>query len=257
MPTVQCPSCGGREQLSDEQFANVSTRGTVCLCCGKTFRPNDSPDGSPQTLSYESSHPSASASGGSCRRVVSGKKQWLLIRDGGSTPDRCVDCNAPADGYRKRCKWAEGTSTGGGGGDGIIGTILLVLELVALVAHLSTRKSGHVFFAMCPKCRRRRRRLAWLAGLLCLVGAVGLVMCIVEATRSVWHGASWHRYAVHGIIASAVILGTSLAVALSASFQPGLDRISGKELWFKHVGRKFMDSLPATEEHSTKGKSRE
>lgn len=80
----------------------------------------------------------------------------LIVDKGSVLPDRCVRCNAPADGYKlkKTLYWHP---------PWVYITIFAGL-LIFVVAALLTRKQGDLHLGLCPKHRSLRRNLLIAAG---------------------------------------------------------------------------------------------
>jgi hypothetical protein len=86
-------------------------------------------------------------------------KRALVVRRGAELPDRCLKCNAPAEGFRftRTVSWIRP-----------IWLILLISPIVFLIAYLLVRWSAKISVGVCPRHRKMRRRaivLGWLAAL--------------------------------------------------------------------------------------------
>jgi hypothetical protein len=85
----------------------------------------------------------------------------LMTRKGAVLPDRCLKCNATAEGYQfeRTLSWISPWWI----------LVLLVLgPLLFAIVYLAVRKQGKVTVGLCPRHRSRRSRiiaLSWVTGL--------------------------------------------------------------------------------------------
>jgi hypothetical protein len=173
-----------------------------------------------------------------CWRSGSGDEVMIVMSDGGSTPDRCVCCNAPARGYRRRLRVAEQLPNDTDGSDS---GLVALLWLVVFVFELFRRKSGVVHLAVCPNCLRRTQRAKWVAGGLALAG----VATIVGGGAALGIDAKAHSgLGVTGILVGTTLLFVALAWAVIGTRLLELKHVIGGELWFKPSNRGFVESLP-------------
>ena len=145
-----------------------------------------------------------------------------LCHKGSPWPDRCVRCNAPAEGYRLKRRlywhpwWVYLTILAG----------LLVYVVIALV----TRKTAEVEIGLCPTHRSRRRMglaIAWLGVLGAIVGAYFI---------------GGYDPALAFAFASLLLIGAIVTgVVLSRVVRP--KRIDDRYAWL-HCGAPFVGSLP-------------
>ena len=204
-------------------------------------------------LNYASPRPAALDGVPECRRVVKGNDEWLVMQDGGSTPDRCICCNEPAGGYLQRVKYPEprndSTVRRAGNFGQITGLLVLfvaVVQLFVTIGHVATRRTWVVHFAVCENCRKRARRDRWLATVAAALGTA----LIAVAVALILSRLSTERWASLATLAGGAIgVGLLIVAALTVSltYLPELDRIAQEQIWFKQVEKKFLDSLPIVE----------
>jgi hypothetical protein len=242
---LNCSKCGAAYSLAPDLYARVAGQSTPCRQCGAKIVVPAAPKAvvaakvkAADVLDYagpRTAEPVAPTDVLACWRVGEGKKARLVIRNGYSTPPRCVRCNAPAECKPK--KFREPTSTTGGGNDGIFALISLIL----LIFELATRKSGTVSLAVCDGCRNRQRKARWMAfGLTLAMAALiaaGIAVFVTQGQPMVPVGVTLMVLALASLIAAIVI-------AAKAQALPALQRVVGDELWFKPSGRDFVGSLP-------------
>lgn len=230
--TIQCPQCGSVQR-------GRADAPTVCRGCGAHLKP-PSPS---NVLSY--ARP-ADPVGVVCWRHGAGKDARIVIPDGGSTPDRCVRCNAPARGYRKRVKAYEPmkSDSGGAGFGPDAGAAAIAEGIIAsvdLAIGLATRRSGVVHLAVCPACRRKAT-IAWRGALPLAFVALGAILAgSMSFASSHPHALAW---GLTGTIGGAAVLIAAIWWAVAASHLLQIERVVGRELWFKPNGRAFLESLP-------------
>ncbi|MEN1679084.1 MAG: hypothetical protein AAGJ46_05795 [Planctomycetota bacterium] len=102
------------------------------------------------------------------RGVSSPDGRFVYAEDGAEFPDRCVKCNAPANGYRKQSNYSWHPSW--------VFLLLLINVLLYLIVALSTRKQVKLAVGMCEEHRSKRRRWLTVWGIaipLCAAGFVG------------------------------------------------------------------------------------
>lgn len=204
-------------------------------------------------LNYASPRPPALAGVPECRRVVKGNDEWLVMQDGGSTPDRCICCNEPAGGYLQRVKYPEPPS----GSDstvrrvgsfghvfGVFLILVAVVQMIVTLGHVVTRRTWVVHFAVCEKCRRRARRDRWLAVVAAILGLALMAGAIFLSRKFTERSASPAELAC-GAIGLLLLIVAWLTASLT--HLPELDRIAQEQIWFKQVEKKFLESLPMLE----------
>jgi hypothetical protein len=150
-----------------------------------------------------------------------GKK--LVTRSETPFPDRCVKCNAPANGFRlKRVLYWQHPA---------YYLLILCNLLVLLIVLLVVRKKAVLHVGLC-EAHRKQRQTAIIA---CSVGILGgLAMIIAGAmNESVW-------LAVGGILIffAGIIWGILKGRTVAAS------KIDKENVWVSGVCKEFLDELP-------------
>jgi hypothetical protein len=140
-------------------------------------------------------------------------------------PDRCVVCNAPAGGYRKRrvLYWHH---------PGLYFLILANLLVYAIVAGI-VRKYGALRFGVCRR-HRTRRAIAIAGG---WVGSVASFAVMVAGFSS--DGAVGRVVGVVAVFAIVAFIVTGAVLASLVSPR----RIDRERMWIK-VGKPFLESFP-------------
>lgn len=158
------------------------------------------------------------------RLSVDSKK--LIVPFGAQFPDRCVKCNAPAQGYKLRRDLAWHSP--------VLYLLLLLNVLIYLVVALAVRRKVSVFVGLCPE--HRSRRSSWLVS--CSIAGVAAVAGLVAALllESVGVG-----------IASAVLLVVAIIVAFAVSPVVSAGRITDRHAEVRGCGREFLASFPGWE----------
>ena len=158
----------------------------------------------------------------------------LIMTKDGEFPDRCIHCNAPAEGWRlkKKLSWHP---------SGYYLLILVNLIIYAIVA-LIVRQTAKVRFPLCDEHRRRRRRAIMLGWLLGLGGVPVMIGGAVFADQ------------IQGLNGSAgiacFVLGFGMILAglicgLYGSRVVSITKIDKRYVWLSKVGPSFLASLPA------------
>lgn len=147
----------------------------------------------------------------------------LVMEKGAQLPDRCVKCNAPANGRRliRNLTWHPGA----------VYLLLLVSLLVYIIVAMLVRKSAVVDVGICEEHRAKRRTaiiIGWSLGLLGLFGVFGAI-AMEEGIL-----------ALVGLVSSLVgiIWGAIGARVVHPS------RIDDHYVWLKGVHPAFLGQLP-------------
>ncbi len=161
----------------------------------------------------------------------------LLVVQKGSNlelPDRCVKCNAPAEGRRLRRKlyWHH---------PALFLLVLLNLILYAIVA-MAVRKSADLRIGICERHLARRRQATVTGWMLALAG---LALVIIGAARLQKNEA----------VLYAVITGASLIVGGVVFGIVGSNVVTAKKIdeyfaWVKGVCPEYLAELPDIYEQS-------
>lgn len=141
-------------------------------------------------------------------------------------PDRCVKCNAPANGYRlKRILYWQHPA---------YYLLLLVNLLVLLIVVLAVRKKAILHVGLCEKHQAVRRQTIMIGW----IGALGgLALCF---GAFVFHGGTAVLFVVTGIF---VFLGFLIYAGLRAPMVSPA-KITKENVWLKGVHRDFLNTLP-------------
>lgn len=201
---AQCVECRGVFPQGDMLFLNKSW---VCATCKPIFL---------QRLAEGAAPPVAT--GGLYRQ-----KKLLVTRSETSMPDRCVKCNAPANGFRlkRQLFWHH---------PGLYLLILISL-LIYIIAALIVRKKAVLHIGLCEAHRTQRRWIiagSWVAGL----GGLGLLLA----------GIGWESWlaVLMGLIVmfAGLVVGAVLGPVVAAS------RIDKDVVKVRGVGPQFLAELP-------------
>lgn len=151
------------------------------------------------------------------------RKQRLLVmaRDA-QLPDRCVKCNAPADGFRltRKLSWHP---------TWVVLMVCVNLLIYLIVAMITSRKAT-VEIGLCQHHREARRRNLWLAW--SAAGSMVLAIVLALAFSKGW-------LALFGLLflIAAIVFGL-LAQPVTAAF------IDHQHVHLRGVKEPFLDGLP-------------
>ena len=149
----------------------------------------------------------------------------LVFRKGTDFPDRCLKCNAPAEGYRlkKLLSWHP---------PGWYLVILFNLIIYIIVA-MCVRYTAKIAAPLCPRHRSKRRRtiaLGWIGSL----GGIGLVFL----------GAPMPDYAGVFAAVGAILFLVFLLYGIIGSNYLVPKRIDKNFAWLRKVSPDFLAELP-------------
>jgi len=203
VPGTTCVECG--QPLPPDELVSLN-KSLVCARCKPVFLQR-----------MAEGMPTGSAAG----MWREGNK--LVTRSETPFPDRCVKCNAPANGFRLKqvLYWQHPAYY----------LLLLCNVLILLIVVLIVRKKAVLHVGLCEHHRKQRR----MAIAVCLIGLLaGLVLIIAGVIDSSV------ALAVGGgaLFLGAVIWGMVKGRTLSAA------RIDKEYAWVNGVGREFLAELP-------------
>jgi hypothetical protein len=206
-----------------------NSKSMVCAECGQTFPSDDliqlnrswvCAQCKPVFLQRMSEGAAPSGSAGSMWRM----NKKLVTCSETPFPDRCVKCNAPANGFRlKRVLYWQHPA---------YYLLLLINLLILIIVVLIVRKKAVLHIGLCGEHRVQRQQaiiIGWSGGLggLALAGIGGI------AFKSGW-------LVLVGIIVflTALIYGGLKAPMISAA------KVTKENVWVKGVHRDFLADLP-------------
>jgi len=163
-------------------------------------------------------------------QIVPGGDVWqdrglLVIRKGAVLPDRCVKCNAPAEGYRlkRNLSWHQ---------PAIYLTILAGILIYVIIAIIVQQKA-RVDIGLCVHHRSRRRLAIAIAWGLFLGGLLALYLsAMIKPFQPAIMWTGW------------VMVLASPFVGLFASRTVWAKRIDPYFAWLKGVSREYLAELP-------------
>jgi DNA-directed RNA polymerase subunit RPC12/RpoP len=228
-----------REGMADWQPLNTArasrpppiSKATVMACaeCGRTFAPTELIQLSrswvcaqckPIFLQRMSEGAAPSAAAGSLWRM----NRQLVTCSEAVFPDRCVKCNAPAEGFRlKRVLYWQHPA---------YYLLLFCNILILLIVVLAVRKKAVLHIGLCAKHRAQRRQalmVGWFGTLggLALAGIGGLAF-----------DSGWAALAGLVVFVGSAIYGGVRGTTISAV------KITKENAWVKGVHRDFLADLP-------------
>lgn len=151
-------------------------------------------------------------------------KKQLVVRPETPLPDRCVKCNAPANGsrLRRRLYWHHW---------GVYFLLLVNLLIYAVVA-IIVRKRANLEIGLCETHRKRRIIIVAGSWLTALAG-IGMMVYGFSATNA---------GAFAGI--GALVFLTALIVGVVAGPQVAAAKIDKEFVWVRGVCREYLAELP-------------
>jgi hypothetical protein len=202
-PAGVCVECGRTLPQGEMLFLNQSW---VCAACKPVFL---------QRLREGAAPPAPGA-------VLRFKKQMVLQSET-PLPDRCVRCNAPANGFKlkRRLYWHSP----------VIYLLVLINLLIYVIVAICVRKKALLYVGLCERHRTQRqwfKAVGWLG----VLGGIALLGA----------GIAWSNIfmVLSGIIAFIVGIAASIARVQVVTAA----RIDKDLVWVKGAGAAFLAELP-------------
>ncbi|HUR53112.1 MAG TPA: hypothetical protein VMZ71_03200 [Gemmataceae bacterium] len=242
--TLHCNACGGAVSLTDDYLAQYGGQSTQCPNCGAAFpiplpaavdAPGPPPP-PPVALGY-AGQPVLQYASPSAYAVVAVWRDagGLVMAKGAVGPDRCVKCNAPAEGYllTRKLSWHPPL---------LFFLILFPGLLIYAIVALCVQKKGQVTVGVCPVHRRARARNALIAWGSALLGAGLFTAALVVNANTRWPDDS--TFAVVGIVAGLLLLAFGAFYGVVAVPIVTARKIDDRYVYLNRAGRAFLDTLP-------------
>lgn len=151
--------------------------------------------------------------------------KWLVTSNGAVLPDRCVKCNAPANGVRlkRTLSWHHPALY-----------LLFLADVFLRVFFVETLsdKYARIEIGICGRHRARRRWHIAGASLVYLASALALVL-------GMKHNSGWLLLA--GVL---LLFGSGYWVAITERIVAA-KRIDDNYVWLKYVNREYLAELPS------------
>ena len=161
----------------------------------------------------------------------------LMARKGAVLPDRCLKCNAPAEGrpFKRSLSWASPYWAL---------SIFLIGPILFIVVYVIVSRRGNVSVGLCPRHRKKRSRaialgwLAALAGIGCMI-ATGIASDFITP-----FGISLNLFLSIGIGFGIVLLLAGIIGGAVCSKILVAARIDKNFIWLSKVSPEYLASFP-------------
>ena len=152
----------------------------------------------------------------------------LMMRKGVELPDRCLKCDAPAEGYRfkRKLSWAS---------PWWFLTLVVIGPLLFVIIYYCVRWTGEVSAGLCPIHRTKRRRLIAIGWITALLGIALTITAgpLVEA-----------RFVGIPILAGVILLITGILIGAIGAQVLVPNRIDKHFIWLKQVSPSYLAKFP-------------
>ena len=138
-------------------------------------------------------------------------------------PDRCVKCNAPANGYRLKRNLSWHTRA--------LYLLLLAGWLIYLIIALIVRKTARVHIGLCEKHLNSRRVALFIAWALFLAGVAIIVLAFASGSG------------MAGFLGFLVVVGSGIFGILACRMIYA-SKIDERFAWIKGVDREYLSQFP-------------
>jgi len=138
-------------------------------------------------------------------------------------PDRCVKCNAPANGYRlkRNLSWH----------DPLFYLIVLASPLIYVIVAMIVRKRARVDIGLCESHKQNRSIALFVAWFLFLAGVAAIVLAFASESGMI------------GLVGILLVI----AAAIYGSLGPRMiyaSKIDERFAWIKGVNREYLSQFP-------------
>jgi hypothetical protein len=199
-----CTECGRHFPFGDMLMLNQSW---VCASCKPIFL---------QRL-REGSAPVGAAG------LIWRKKKQFVMRPETPLPDRCVCCNAPANGFKlkRQLFWHP---------PAYFALILISILIYAIVAFI-VRKKALVHIGLCEKHRTQRK---WAIIVACIGFVLGIGLLVLGLSQE----SGWAIFASVILMIAALVVGGAKGGVVSAA------KIDKEFVWVKGANETFLAEFP-------------
>jgi hypothetical protein len=203
-PEAVCVECGRMFPQGEMVFLSQSW---VCGPCKPMFLQRLKEGGAPQTAV------------GSIWRF----NKQMVLRSETPMPDRCVRCNAPANGFKlkRQLYWHPP----------LVYLLVLINLLVYLAVALSIRKKALLHVGLCETHRTARKR-----------AIIGTWLSVLTGIAMIIGGIAWNSV-ILGLLGVVLFLG-GLIVGLYKARIVSPTKINKEYAWVKGAGEPFLAELP-------------
>ena len=203
LPATYCRQCGLslQEQIQQQMYAPPSV-----VADGYVFPP-------PPTAGR---YPSTVGVWRESNKLVMGKDATL--------PDRCVKCDAPANGIRlrRRLSWHHPA----------LYLLIFVTLLLYIIVALIVRQTANIEIGLCEEHLAKRRRNIAITWFLIVIGLLGVIFAMVmeDPTPAVIGGLLFLAGAIYGIATIRLVVPA---------------KIDKRFVWLRGISNDYLNSLPA------------
>ena len=150
-------------------------------------------------------------------------KSALVMTKDASLPDRCVKCNAPANGLqlKRRLSWHHP----------MLYLLIFVALLIYLILAVVLRKRATVYLGLCAEHFQRRRKLLAVGWILLAIGLISPVVAFAN------------DYPALGLLGLLVLI-ISIIWQISVARVVTVKKIDDRLVWLGGINRNYLAQLP-------------
>ncbi len=155
----------------------------------------------------------------------------LVMSKDAELPDRCIKCDAPAEGWRlkRKLSWHPPAYY----------LLILLHVVIYVIVALIIRNKATLYIPLCPEHRRKRRRSIAIAWALCLTGIGAFVTGISG------QGRMQDTITPFLLAGGALTFLAGLICAIPASQTVTPKKIDKQYVWLKKVSPELLAGLPS------------
>ncbi|HKV39507.1 MAG TPA: hypothetical protein VJX67_09865 [Blastocatellia bacterium] len=223
MELQSCPTCGFTSPASHNHCSQCGSRLGAGPAVGQDPSRQLDPGSTPPGVIAPYAAPPPHAAGVYGQHFTAFREgKYLVVHETADLPDRCIKCNAPANGTRltKKFSWHHPA----------LALLVLVCVPAYLIAAFVTRQTAVVSLGFCDVHFQRRR----MAGIITFIMVVGSIVAILTGLATDSDGLAGLGF-----------------LALVASIVPGIvfrrytavTKIDNKYVWMTGINKEYLDGF--------------
>ena len=155
------------------------------------------------------------------------ERSTLVMTKEATLPDRCVKCDAPANGFRlkRQLSWHHPA----------LFLLLLIAWLIYLILAMVLRKKATVYLGLCQEHYQRRRKMLTVGFIILGVALISMIVALAS------------EYPGFGLLGLLIVLATIIWLAFVARVV-NVKKIDDRYVWLTGIHEKYLARFPSLPE---------